>query len=146
MQTWLFLGQLLCVWFYYISMTCRLLLVKAESCYSCFFLISPPAFLFTSVEGSFCRNGEEPVLILIRSVNPAAGRIQNLVKTLLIHLFFCLLGLGFWFFFLYFKTHLKGGRKVQYEDYNKLDCFPSVRPWKGSFFSSPFNNTIFNCK
>lgn len=47
-----------------------------------------PTFFLPSVEGSCCRNGEEPVLVLMRSVNPAAGRIQDLLKALLIHLFF----------------------------------------------------------
>lgn len=65
----------------------------------------PYTLLHPSGEGSFCRNGEEPVLIFIRSVNPTAGRIQNLVKTLLIHLFF-VVGLfwwcGVWWFFWFF--------------------------------------------
>lgn len=53
---------------------------KAESCCSCLFLASSAPLL--RVEGSLYRNGKQPALILISSVNPAAGRI-HLVKTFL---------------------------------------------------------------
>lgn len=61
-------------------------------------LVFPDFFFLPSIKGSFCRNGEEPVLILIRSFNPSSGRIQNSVKTLLIFFLFVLGGLVWGFF------------------------------------------------
>ena len=151
-QTWPFIGQLLCVWFYCISVTCRLPFVKAESCYSCFFPISPPAsFSSPRVEGSFCINEGEPVLILIWSVNPTAERFQNLVKTLLIHL----LLLFVWFcFFIWGGCNSWLTQKVE-EKFsmktviNLIAFLLSDSGKEASLLPSPappINNTIFNCK
>lgn len=89
MQTWPFSGQWLC----------ELLLHKHDLQTSgesrVMLLLLVPDFLLPRVEGSFCSFGEEPVLILIWSVNPSAGRIQNFVKILLTHPFFrCLVYFG----------------------------------------------------